>query len=54
MQLQEIRNQMWVMVNGEPLRKAKEVEVKRWAILQIIQLLQAERVLQPQPGPAAH
>lgn len=53
MQLQEIRNQMWVIVNGEPLRKAKDVEVKRWAVLQIIQLLQTESIVHPQPGPAA-
>lgn len=39
MQLQEIRNQMWVVVNGRPLRKAQENEVKRWATLRIIELL---------------
>jgi hypothetical protein len=43
MQLQEIRNQMWVVVNGEPLRKAKENEVKRWAVQKIIKALQADK-----------
>lgn len=53
MQLQEIRNQMWVIANGEPLRKAKESEVKRWAVLRIIEALQMERTavyMAPQPA----
>ena len=52
MQLQEIRNQMWVVVNGEPLRKAKESEVKRWATLRIIETLQMEKTAVRAPQPA--
>jgi hypothetical protein len=47
MQLQEIRNQMWIVDNGEPLRKAKESEVRRWATLRIIETLQAEKSSTP-------
>ena len=45
MNLQEIRNQMWVVVNGTPLRKAKDDEVKRWAALRIIETLKSDSVL---------
>jgi hypothetical protein len=45
MNLQEIRNQMWVIVNDKPLRLAKDVEVKRWAALRIIETLQSDSVL---------
>lgn len=44
MNLQEIRNQMWVVVNNKPLRKAKDDEVKRWAALRIIETLRSETV----------
>lgn len=53
MQLQEIRNQMWVITNGEPLRKAKENEIKRWAVIRIIETLQMEKTavrMAPQPA----
>jgi len=53
MQLQEIRNQMWVITNGEPLRKAKESEIKRWAVLRIIEALQMDKTavyIIPQPA----
>ncbi|HRQ41035.1 MAG TPA: hypothetical protein PLD25_24225 [Chloroflexota bacterium] len=43
MQLQEIRNQMWVVVNGQPVRQAKDNEVKRWAVLRLIEMLKNEK-----------
>ena len=45
MKLQEIRNQMWVIVNDKPLRLAKDEEVKRWAALRIIETLQSDSII---------
>ncbi len=53
MQLQEIRNQMWVVVNGQPVRQAKDNEVKRWAVLRLIEMLKNDKTSpRPTPRPA--
>ncbi|MBE7530614.1 MAG: hypothetical protein HND44_20000 [Chloroflexi bacterium] len=53
MQLQEIRNQMWVVVNGQPVRRAKDNEVKRWAVLRLIEMLKNDKITScPTPRPA--
>ncbi|MCL4262390.1 MAG: hypothetical protein KJ069_04215 [Anaerolineae bacterium] len=52
MQLQEIRNQMWVVDNGQPVRQAKDNEVKRWAVLRLIKMLQTEKTTLRPPRPA--
>lgn len=53
MQLQEIRNQMWVVVNGQPVRQAKDNEVKRWAVLRLIEMLKNDKTTsRPTPRPA--
>lgn len=49
MQLQQIRNQMWVVANGQPLRKAQENEVKRWATVRLIETLKGEPVVMQPP-----
>ncbi len=41
MKLQEIRNKMWVTVNGRPTRLAKDEEIRRWAAQEIVKRLQA-------------
>lgn len=52
MQLQEIRNQMWVVDNGQPVRQAKDNEVKRWAVLRLIEMLKNEKTAPHPPNPA--
>ena len=53
MKLQEIRNQMWVMVNDKPLRLANDEEVKRWAAMRIIETLRSDSVLIKKSAKAA-
>ncbi len=52
MQLQEIRNQMWVVVNGQPVRQAKDNEVKLWAVLRLIEMLKNEKTATHPAKPA--
>ncbi len=50
MQIKQVRNQMWVFENDQPVRQALDSEVKRWATNKLIQSLKAEPV-PPQTTP---
>jgi hypothetical protein len=42
MQIKQVRNQMWVFEDDQPIRQAQESEVKRWATTKLIQSLKAD------------
>lgn len=42
---------MWVVVNGQPVRQAKDNEVKRWAVLRLIEMLKNDKT---SPRPASY
>jgi hypothetical protein len=44
MQIKQVRNQMWIFVDNQPVRPALDSEVKRWATNKLIQSLQTDSI----------